>query len=475
MLELFFMRLYNTASRKIEEFKPINSPNVSFYTCGPTVYDFTHIGHLRTYVNNDVLKRTLNFLGYKVKHAMNITDVGHLTGDSDEGEDKMEKGAVKKATTVWELAKVYTDYFIYSIDELKILRPDTFSNATAHVPEFIEMIKILEKKGFVYQTDEAVYFDVKKFPNYGKLSGQKLEDKKTAVRKEVNADAGKKNPADFALWFKAVGRFKDHTMRWESPWGVGFPGWHIECSAMCMKYLGETIDIHTGGIDHIAVHHENEIAQSEAVTGKPFVHYWFHYDFLLVDGQKMSKSLGNFYTIDDIKKRNINPLALRMLFFQTHYQQIMNFTWESLDSAQTAYARLQNIIVDLKEKTEQNEVEGEISSEAKKLKIDFTNAISDNLQMPKAMAILWETVKSKISDKEKLNLLLDFDQILGLGFKDMKKETGNIPEGILKLAQEREKARLAKNFNRSDEIRKMIEERGYQVKDADSGFEIKRK
>lgn len=467
------MQLFNTASRKIEEFKPINPPEVSFYTCGPTVYDFTHIGHLRTFVNNDALKRTLNFLGYKVKHVMNVTDVGHLTGDSDEGEDKMEKGAVKKATTVWELARVYTDYFLSSIDELKIIRPDVLSNATAHIPEFIEMIKKLEDNGFVYQTDEAVYFDISKFPNYGKLSGQKLEDKKTAVREGVNIDAGKKTPADFALWFKAVGRFKDHTMRWESPWGVGFPGWHIECSAMCIKYLGETIDIHTGGIDHITVHHENEIAQSESVTGKQFVHYWFHNDFLLIDGQKMSKSLGNFYTIDDVKKRNINPIALRMLFFQTHYQQIMNFTWESLSSAQTAYIRLQNIIIELKEKTNNDDTPKEYSDEAKKLKASFTNAISYNLQIPRAMAILWETVKSNISDKEKLGLLLDFDQVLGLGFKDMKNEVGDIPEEILKLAQKREKARRDKDFNKSDEIRKEIEAKGYSIKDSDLGFEIK--
>ena len=469
------MRLYNTASRKIEEFKPLNPSGVSFYTCGPTVYDFTHIGHLRSYVNNDVLKRTLNFLGYKVKHIMNITDVGHLTSDGDEGEDKMEKSALKKATTVWELAKIYTDYFLYSTDSLNIKRPDILSNATAHIPEFVEMIKVLEKKGFTYQTNEAVYFDTKKFPNYGKLSGQKLEDKKTAAREDVNTDAGKKNPADFALWFKAVGRFKDHTMRWESPWGIGFPGWHIECSAMCMKYLDETIDIHAGGIDHIAVHHENEIAQSEAVTGKQFVHYWFHNDFLLVDGQKMSKSLNNFYTIDDVKKRNINPLALRMLFFQTHYQQIMNFTWESLTSAQSAYARLQNIIADLKEKNGKNESKEKLSNEAERLKIDFTNAISDNLQMPKAMAILWETVKSKISNKEKLGLLLDFDQVLGLGFKEMKKETDDIPEEILNLAHEREKARLVKNFNKSDELRKKIEEKGYSIKDLGESFEIKGK
>ena len=469
------MKLYNTASRKIEEFKPLNPPEVGFYTCGPTVYDYTHIGHLRAFVNNDVLKRTLTFLGYKVRHIMNITDVGHLTGDSDEGEDKMEKGAIKKATTVWELAKNYTDYFLYSIDSINIKRPDVLSNATDHIPEFIEMIKTLERKGFVYQTNEAVYFDVKKFPDYGKLSGQKLEDKKTAVREEINIDAGKKNPADFALWFKAVGRFKDHIMRWESPWGVGFPGWHIECSAMCVKYLGDTVDIHAGGVDHIAVHHENEIAQSEATTGKQFVRYWFHNEFLLVDGKKMSKSLENFYTIDDIKKQGINPMALRLLFLQTHYRQLMNFTWESLSATSNAYGRLVNLIRELKQKIHEPTTVVGSDEEAKSYRQKFISAISDDLQTPKALAVLWEITKSNIIDEEKLNLVLEIDEILGLNLKNAYSVVIEIPEEIKKLAQEREEARHAKNFSKSDELRKEIEKKGYEIKDTDKGYKISKK
>ena len=469
------MNLYNTASRKIEEFKPLNTPEVGFYTCGPTVYDFTHIGHLRTFINNDVLKRTLGYLGYKVRHIMNITDVGHLTGDSDEGEDKMEKGAIKKATTVWELAKNYTDYFLYSIDSINIKRPDVLSNATDHIPEFIEMIKTLEKKGFIYQTNEAVYFDVKKFPDYGKLSGQKLEDKKIAVRENVNIDAGKKNPADFALWFKAVGRFKDHIMRWESPWGVGFPGWHIECSAMCVKYLGDTVDIHAGGVDHIAVHHENEIAQSETTTGKQFVRHWFHSEFLLVDGKKMSKSLENFYTIDDIKKRNINPLALRLLFLQTHYRQIMNFTWESLISANNAYAKLEKIICDLKQKNDSLVVKKECGQEAKAYRQKFIDAISNDVQTPKALAVLWEITKSNIPNEEKLNLILEIDKVLGLNLKNVNPAVIEIPEEIKKLAEERETARISKNFSKSDELRKEIEKKGYEIKDTDKGYKISKK
>lgn len=469
------MNLYNTASRKIEEFKPLNPPEVTFYSCGPTVYDFTHIGHLRTYVNNDVLKRALRFLGYKVKHVMNITDVGHLTGDSDEGEDKIEKGAVKRGTTVWELARVYTDYFISSIDDMNILRPDVFSSATQHIPEFIEMIKVLESKGFTYETGEAVYFDISKFKNYGKLSGQKLEDKMTAVRKEVRIDAGKKNSADFALWFKATGRFKDHTMRWPSVWGEGFPGWHIECSAMCMKYLGETVDIHAGGIDHIPVHHENEIAQSEAATGKQFVRYWFHNDFLLVDGQKMSKSLGNFYTIDDIKNSPTGPMALRLLFLQTHYRQIMNFTWESLSATSNAYNKLVNHICELKQEVNKPTYDVGLEEGAKTYRQKFIDAISDDIQAPKAVAVLWEIVKSNISAEEKLNLIFEIDEVLGLNLKNASLVTVEIPEEIKRLVQERESARLAKDFQKSDELRKIINEKGYEIKDTDGGSKISKK
>ena len=474
------MKLYNTASRKIEEFKPLNPPNVAFYSCGPTVYDYTHIGHLRTYVNNDVLKRTLMFLGYKVKHVMNITDVGHLTGDSDEGEDKMEKGAGKKGTTVWELARVYTDYFISSLDEMNIIRPDVFSNATQHIPEFIEMIKVLESKGFTYETNEALYFDVSKFSNYGKLSGQKLEDKITAARKEVRIDAGKRNPADFVLWFKAIGRFKNHIMRWPSAWGEGFPGWHIECSAMCMKYLGETVDIHAGAIDLIPVHHENEIAQSEAATGKPFVRYWFHNDFLLVDGQKMSKSLGNFYTIDDIKNSKIGPMALRLLFLQTHYRQVMNFTWESLSASSNAYGKLVNHINELKQKVDENRLrkpvyEVGLKEDAKNYRQKFVDAISDDLQAPKAVAVLWEIVKSNLPPDEKLRLILEIDEGLGLNLKNSKLFAVEIPEEIKKLAEEREKARLSQNFPKSDELRKIIAEKGFNVKDTTEGYKISKR
>ncbi|MGB9883653.1 MAG: cysteine--tRNA ligase, partial [Microgenomates group bacterium] len=341
------MKLYNTLTRKIEDFQPINPPIVTFYSCGPTVYDYTHIGHMRTYTNNDVLKRALKYLGFQVKHVMNTTDVGHLTGDDDNGEDKLEKGAKKSGKTVWEVADFYTDYFFKTIEALNIRRPDIVCPATKHISQMIEMIKKLEAKGYTYKTKEALYFDVSKFKNYGKLSGQKLEEKIQKAREEVHIDPDKKHPADFALWFFRVGRFADHTMHWDSPWGDGFPGWHIECSAMSTYYLGQPIDIHAGGVDHIPIHHENEIAQAEAANEKPFVRFWFHNNFLMVDNQKMSKSLGNFYTIDDLRKNNIEPLAIRYLFLQTHYRQVMNFTWQSAKASQNALYNLRQNIIDL--------------------------------------------------------------------------------------------------------------------------------
>src|SRR3989339_868759 len=339
------MKLYNTLSRKIEEFVPLNTPNVTFYACGPTVYDFTHIGHMRTYTNNDVLKRVLTYLGYKVSHVMNVTDVGHLTGDDDSGEDKMEKGAKKYGKTVWDVAKFYTEFFFKTTDALNILRPNIICKATEHVPDMIQLISKLNQNGFVYETKEAVYFNVMKFKNYGKLSGQKLDDKIQASREEVIVDPGKKHPADFALWLKRVGRFKDHTMYWPSPWGDGFPGWHLECSAMAMKYLGETIDIHTGGVDHISVHHTNEIAQSEAATGKQFVHYWLHVAFLTSYGKKMAKSEGNFVTLQDIVQKGYDPLVFRYLILTSHYRSSLNFTWRGLQGTQKALMSLREKVL----------------------------------------------------------------------------------------------------------------------------------
>jgi len=456
------MKLYNTLTKKIEEFVPQKGKIVTFYTCGPTVYDYTHLGHMRTYINNDLLKRTLLYLGLKVKHVMNITDVGHLTGDDDTGEDKLEKGAKKAKKTVWEVASFFTDYFFKTINALNILPPNIVCKATDHIKEMIEMIKKLEKKGFTYKTKEAIYFDVSKFKKYGQLSGQKLEEKIQKAREEVYIDPEKKHPADFALWFFKVGRFSNHTMHWSSPWGDGFPGWHIECSAMSTKYLGQPIDIHAGGVDHIPVHHENEIAQSEAVNEKVFVRFWFHNNFLMVDGKKMSKSLGNFYTIDDLKKNQIEPLAMRYFFLQTHYQKVANFTWEAAKSAQNSYKKLKKIMQELQFYNVYNSYKkSDLCKTYQKKFIDF---ISNNLQIPKALALLWQLISDlSLNSYEKFYLINDFDQVFGLKLKDIKSK--KIPKEIIELAEERKKYRIEKNFQKADEIRKKVEALGYQIED----------
>ncbi|HVZ12649.1 MAG TPA: cysteine--tRNA ligase, partial [Patescibacteria group bacterium] len=319
------MKLYNTLGRQIQEFDPINPPHVGVYTCGPTVYDYAHIGHLRKYINDDVLVRLLSANNYEVKHVMNVTDVGHLSSDADAGEDKLEKGAKKLGKDVLGVARMFEDDFFKSLHFVNIKKPTIVARATEHIDDQIALIETLVEKGFTYQTDQAIYFDVSKFPDYTKLSEQDLDDQKVGARSDVVVDHEKKNPQDFALWFFTVGRFESHALRWNSPWGEGFPGWHIECSAMSMKYLGLSVDIHTGGIDHVPVHHTNEIAQSEAATGVQFVKYWIHSAFLMVEGEKMSKSLGNFYRITDLVQKGFNPLAFRYLVFQTHYRSEMNF------------------------------------------------------------------------------------------------------------------------------------------------------
>lgn len=467
------MKVYNTLTRKIEDFKPLNPPNVTMYTCGLTVYDYAHLGNMRTYTNTDVVRRTLNYLNFKVKQVMNVTDVGHLTGDDDTGEDKLEKGAQKQGKTVWEVAQFYTDFFLKTLNELNILMPDTLSKATDHIQEMIDLNIIIEEKGFAYQTDQALYFDTTKFESYGKLSGQKLEDKKQAVREEVKIDPQKKHPADFALWFKRVGRFANHNMHWDSPWGDGFPGWHIECSAMSMKYLGETIDLHTGGVDHIAVHHENEIAQSESATGKKFVNYWLHNNYLTIEGEKMSKSKGNFYTIDDMQKRGVEPMALRLLFLQTHYRQLMNFTWEAAKGAQEGYSRLKGFVLMLRQQNNRTVLSNEKMAKVEEYRQRFIEAISNDFQMPSAVAIMWEMLKSSVPSEDKLDLLYEMDQVFGLKLLEIEDEI--IPDEIKVLTKIRQEMRERKQFEETDRLRKEIETKGYIVEDTANGYKIKKK
>ena len=460
------LRLFNTLTKKIEEFTPLHPPNVGMYTCGMTVYDYAHIGHGRKYVGDDILRRTLTKFKYDVTHVQNVTDVGHLSSDADEGEDKMEKGAKKSGKTVWEIAEYFTKQFYDQMDKLNILRPTIICKATDHIREQIDLVRKLLNNGYAYDTPEAIYFDVSKFKGYGKLSGQSLEEKKTASREEVKTGEHKRNPADFALWFKRVGRFADHAMHWESPWGDGFPGWHLECSAMSMKYLGSTIDIHTGGIDHIPVHHPNEIAQSEAATGKPFVRFWVHHSFLMVDGQKMSKSLGNIYTVDDVIKKGYDPLALRYFYMTAHYRAFLNFTWDALTAAQNSLTELRDIISSLPK-----------SPKVPKPPIfqkKFFSALENDLNTPQALAVVWEVAKSDLTPAEKYALLLDFDAVLGLKLDSVKAQDTLAPKEIEELISKREALRKAKKFEEADEIRKQIEAKGYILQDSSAGYKLKK-
>ncbi|MGA2911822.1 MAG: cysteine--tRNA ligase [Candidatus Levyibacteriota bacterium] len=448
------MKLYNTLSHQVEEFRPLNPPNVGMYACGPTVYDYQHIGHMRRYVGDDILIRVLKYDGFKVHHVMNITDVGHLVSDSDTGEDKMEKGAKKFGKSVWDIAKMFEQQFKDSCRELNIQLPKDLMHATDFIKEQIELIKKLEEKGFTYKTTDGIYFNTSKFPDYFKLSRQNPEELRAGARIEMGE---KKNVSDFALW-KFSPKDEKRQMEWESPWGMGFPGWHIECSAMSMKALGDTFDIHTGGIDHINIHHTNEIAQSEAATGKPFVNYWVHHSFLQVEGEKMSKSLGNFYTVQDIIEKGFDPMALRYLYLQTHYRQEMNFTFEALEAAQNALNRLRKEIADYEPG----------STSFKDYEEQFKTAINDDLNMPKALSILWEVIRSDKSNSEKLATALKFDEVLGLSLKDSKsivRKQEKMPVEVQKLLEERDVLRKEKKFSEADKIREKIIEMGYKVED----------
>ncbi len=473
------LKFYNTLIRQIEEFVPLEPGKVSMYSCGPTVYDYPQIGNWRTFVLSDVLRRTLEYNHYQVNLVMNATDVGHLSGDNlgdaDVGEDRLEKGAKREGKTVWEIAQIYLTDFVQTREWLNILPPSQFVRATEHIEEQIELVKKLVDKALAYQTETGVFFDVSKFPDYGKLGGQKLIDKRTAAREEVAEDKTKKHPQDFALWFKRVGKFADHQMHWDSPWGEGFPGWHIECSAMSMKYLGETFDIHTGGVDHIAIHHTNEIAQSEGATGKQFVKYWVHGEFLTVGGGRMGKSLGNAYTLHDIKEKGFDPLALRYFYFSAHYRQVLNFTWEALTGAQNALERLQKKIVDMRNSLASQGDALEMASG--QYEEEFLEALNDDLNMPKALAVVWKLVEDKkMPAKEALESLYRMDLVLGLDLKSTKYEVRSekVPIEIEELLKQREKLRGEKKFAEADKMREEIEKMGYTVLDTAQGQKVEK-
>ena len=445
------LKIYNTLSHSVEGFTSLAHQKVGMYSCGPTVYDYQHIGHMRRYVGDDILVRVLKANKYNVHHVLNITDVGHLVSDSDTGEDKMEKGAKKFGLSVWDIAKKFEAQFKDSCKLLNITLPQDLMHATDYIPEQIELIKKLEEKGFTYTTKDGIYYDTSKFPDYFKLSRQNPEDLRAGMRVEMGE---KKNVSDFALWkFSPSGEKRQ--MEWESPWGIGFPGWHIECSAMSMKALGPHFDIHTGGIDHISIHHTNEIAQSEAATGETFANYWIHHAFLTVEGQKMSKSLGNFYTVEDVKAKGFDPMALRYLYLQTHYRQEMNFTWESLEAAQTALGKLRRYYLESRE--------GEAM-----LPVEFEDAINDDLNIAKALATVWEHIGNLTkSDFTKI------DEVLGLKLATYHEVEIEIPAAVRELVEQREEARKNRDFARSDELRDQIASHGFDVMDTPSGQQLR--
>ena len=460
------MKLYNTLTRKIEEIKPLNPPEVSVYSCGPTVYDYPHIGNWFTFIRYDILIRALKSAGFNPKWVMNITDVGHLTSDADEGEDKLEVGAKREGKTAWDIAKKYTDYFVDAMEKLNMQKPDYLEKATNNIESQIELIKKLQEKGYTYATDDGVYYNTSKFADYSKLAKLDLERLKPGARVVVNPQ--KKNPTDFALWkFSPKDRKRD--MEWDSPWGKGFPGWHLECSAIAMKYLGETLDIHAGGIDHIPTHHTNEIAQSEAVTGKKFVNHWMHANFLLVDNKKVAKSAGTFYTLEDIEKKGFSLEAFRLLVLESHYRTEAHFSWQNLKSAQNRLIGLQNIS-DLRWQPKVSNTSFDLTKDYEAM----LESLEDDLNTPQALSMisLWLVDKIEKIGFLPTNMLEDFqellkkmDDLLGLqlaGRSDITSEQ----KLILK---EREKARKTKDWAKADELRKKLEEQGIGIKDTDHG------
>ena len=462
------IRLYNSLERKKSEFSPIQPGKVGLYTCGPTVYNFAHIGNLRTYVFEDILKRVLRYNDFQVKHVMNITDVGHLTGDRDMGEDKMEKGARREGRTAWEIAEFYTRAFESDIALLNIIEPDIWVKATDTISDQIELIKILEAKGYTYRTGDGIYFDTARFKGYTRLSHQNIESLREGARVEKNPE--KRNATDFALWkFSPEG--VQRQMEWDSPWGPGFPGWHIECSAMSMKYLGEQLDIHCGGTDHIDVHHTNEIAQSEAATGSKFFNFWMHGAFLIIaGGKKMAKSEGNFLTLQNaFVNKGISPLVYRFAAFQTHYRKPMEYSEESIQAARNGLQHLQNQV----RQTAQNST-GQKGAVQEEFKTKFLEAINDDLNMPRAMAVVQEMLKSSMGDADKHATILDYDRVLGLSLDQVDK-LEELPQEIINLVAERQAARDAKDWAASDRLRDTIQDLGYLVQDTKEGMQVIKK
>ena len=470
------LKLYNTLTRKKEVFKPIQKGKVGMYSCGPTVYWYQHIGNLRMYISWDFLKRVLKFNDYNVKHVMNVTDVGHLTSDADTGEDKIEKAAKKEGKSAKEIAEFYFKIFKEDFKKLNIIEPDVCPRATEHIEEQIELIKILEKKGYTYKTSDGIYFNTSKLKDYGKLA--RLNAKELKAGKRISLGE-KKNKTDFALWkfSEEVGK---RQQEWNSPWGIGFPGWHLECSAMSIKYLGNSFDIHTGGQEHIPVHHTNEIAQSEAATGKLFVRYWLHGAWLLFKGEKVSKSKGGLYTISELEEKGFEPLDFRYLCLTTHYRKPLDFAIEKLKSSKNSYERLKNIISEIKNDKKIN----------KKYLQEFEDAINNDLNAPKALQVLWRLIRDEKA-QGKLATIKKMDEVLGLDLlkkedvvKDKIKIKGKIKrieykgfkpnKELIELIAMREGSRAKKDFKKADALREKIKSLGYYIEDNESGSVVKK-
>ncbi|MBI4359076.1 MAG: cysteine--tRNA ligase [Candidatus Nealsonbacteria bacterium] len=460
------IKFYNTLTRKKQEFKPLKNGFVGVYSCGPTVYWNQHIGHMYAYVQWDVLVRFLRYLGYRVKWVMNITDVGHLTSDEDAGEDKMEKGAKREGLSVWEIADKYIKQFTNSLDLLNIKRPDVLCRATDHIKEQIALIKKIEKNGFAYKTKTGLVFDTTKFPDYAQFARLNLKKQFSGSRVEV--DPEKKKPWDFLLW---VTNQPEHIMKWESPWGTGFPGWHIECTGMSTKYLGQKFDIHTGGKEHVPVHHTNEVAQAFGAFGSQTANFWLHNDWLVIEGEKMSKSLGNMVTAQDLAAKGFNPLALRYLVLTSHYHQGLNFTWEGLGASQKALDSLYAKAVELKIAKPVRQ-----GPNLKKYQKRFVESLSQDLGVAQALALTWQMLKDKtLKPAEKYELLVDFDRVLGLKIAQTRPQSLAAPEAAKKLVEQRERLRQEKKWAEADRIRQKVEKLGWRIEDTPKGTQLKKK
>lgn len=457
------LQLYDTYSRSLREFQPLEDNLVRLYACGPTVYDYAHIGNLRTYVFEDVLRRVLEFNDYQVKHVVNITDVGHLTSDADTGEDKLEKGSRRTGKSAWEIAEFYSDAFKNDLQHLNILQPHIWCRATDHIAEQISDIQTIEEKGFTYRTSDGIYFDTSKLEDYGHLARLDVKGLMSGARVEVGE---KRNPTDFALW-KFSPSEGSRQMEWDSPWGVGFPGWHIECSAMSTKYLGPYFDIHCGGKDHIPIHHSNEIAQAEACYGTHLSNFWLHGYFLETDQEKMSKSAGEFLRLQTLLDKNYDPLAYRYLCLTAHYRSDITFSWESLDGAAKALQRLRNAVYAWQATPDAQQADDFVS--------DFTRHINDDLNTSRALATVWELVRSDQPEAVKKATLLHFDTVLGLGLAEWQPEQESIPDEVMELVAERQRARSDKNWSEADRLRDTISAMGYEIKDSADGPTVQRK